>query len=354
MVKLMKNVSQKAGFAPGSIIHVGEQKVEEVKISIIDYDVDKFEEKTIENVEECFPFKDTPSITWINISGIHQTEIIEKIGKHFELHPLLMEDILNTGHRPKMEDFGEYIFVVLKMLYQENEDGEITSEQVSLFFGENYVISFQESEKDIFDLLRDRLQHGKGRIRKMGADYLAYAIIDAIVDNYFKILEDIGEQLENTEEILLDRPNPEVLQTIHSMKNDMLFLRKAIWPFREVISSLERGESYLIKETTIIYLHDVYEHTIQVIDTIEMFRDIISGMLDTYLSSISNKMNEVMKVLTIFASIFIPLTFMAGVYGMNFEFMPELHWRWSYPILWIAMLSVGISLLVFFKRKKWL
>jgi len=354
MVKLMKNVSQKAGFAPGSIIHVGEQKVEEVKISIIDYDADKFEEKESVNIEESFAFKDTPTITWINISGIHQTEIIEKIGKHFQLHPLLMEDILNTGHRPKMEDFGEYIFVVLKMLYQENEDGEITSEQVSLFFGQNYVISFQESEKDIFDILRDRMRHGKGRIRKMGADYLAYAIIDAVVDNYFKILEDIGEQIENTEEILLDRPSPEILQTIHSMKNDMLFLRKAIWPFREVISSLERGESDLIKETTIIYLHDVYEHTIQVIDTIEMFRDIISGMLDTYLSSISNKMNEVMKVLTIFASIFIPLTFMAGVYGMNFEFMPELHWRWSYPILWIAMLSVGIFLLVFFKRKKWL
>lgn len=353
MKRFLKKQSHKAGLPPGTLVHIGEQKVETAKITIIDFNPANFQELVAETVDECFPFKGSPTITWINIDGLHETDVIDKIGRHFGFHPLLLEDILNTGGRPKIEDFGEYIFIVLKMLYQEGEDGELLSEQISLIFGENYVISFQESIGDVFDPIRERIRKYKGRVRKERGDYLAYLIIDAIVDNYFNVLEDIADYIEDTEEVLLEKPNSDTLQTIHGLKNDTLFLRKSIWPLREIINVLERGESPLIQETTRIYFRDIYDHTVQVMDTLDTFRDMISGMLDTYLSSMSNRMNEVMKVLTIFASIFIPLTFMAGIYGMNFEYMPELKWPWGYPVLWVLMLTVGITMVVMFKRKKW-
>ena len=353
MKRFLKKQSEKAGLPAGTLVHIGEKKVETAKITIIDFDRENFRELVAGTVDECFPFKDSPTITWINIDGLHETDVIDKIGRHFGLHPLLLEDILNTGGRPKIEDFGEYVFVVLKMLYQEDNGGEILSEQISLLFGENYVISFQESIGDVFGSIRERIRKGKGRVRKERADYLAYLIIDSIVDNYFNVLEDIADYIEDTEEVLLEKPNSETLQTIHGLKNDALFLRKSIWPLREIINVLERGESPLIQETTRIYFRDIYDHTVQIMDTLDTFRDMIAGMLDTYLSSMSNRMNEVMKVLTIFASIFIPLTFMAGVYGMNFEYMPELQWPWGYPVLWVLMLTVGITMVVMFKRKKW-
>ncbi len=353
MKRFLKKQSEKAGLPAGTLVHIGEKKVETAKITIIDFDRENFRELVAGTVDECFPFKDSPTITWINIDGLHETDVIDKIGRHFGLHPLLLEDILNTGGRPKIEDFGEYVFVVLKMLYQEDNGGEILSEQISLLFGENYVISFQESIGDVFGSIRERIRKGKGRVRKERADYLAYLIIDSIVDNYFNVLEDIADYIEDTEEVLLEKPNSETLQTIHGLKNDALFLRKSIWPLREIINVLERGESPLIQETTRIYFRDIYDHTVQIMDTLDTFRDMIAGMLDTYLSSMSNRMNEVMKVLTIFASIFIPLTFMAGVYGMNFEYMPELKWPWGYPVLWVLMLTVGITMVVMFKRKKW-
>jgi len=354
MQRLIKKRSHKAGLPPGTLVHVGERKAEKVKIRILDYDEAQFEEKEAKTIEESFPFKDKPTVTWINIDGLHEVEIIEKLGSHFGLHPLLLEDILNTDQRPKMEDYGDYIFVVLKMLYSgENKDG-IEAEQVSLILGSNFVISLQEREGDVFDPVRDRIRKSKGRIRKTGSDYLAYALLDAIVDNYFLILENVGEKIEETEEQLATNPNPETLQLIHALKKEMIFLRKSIWPLREMVSGLERCESSLIHESTGAYLRDVYDHTIQIIDTVESYRDMISGMLDIYLSSISNKMNEVMKVLTIFASIFIPLTFVAGIYGMNFEFMPELGWHWGYFALLGFMAFVGVSLVVYFKRKRWL
>jgi magnesium transporter len=354
MPRLIKRRSKKSGLPPGTLVHIGEKKAERVKISIVDYDETQFQEKEAKTVEECFPFKDKPTVTWINIDGLHDVEIIEKIGKHFGLHPLLLEDILNTEQRPKMEDFESYIFIVLKMLYYEEEAHEIEAEQVSLILGSNFVLSFQEREGDVFKVIRDRIRNGKGRIRKAGADYLAYALVDAIVDHYFVILEKLGEKIESIEEELVTNPTPETLQTIHHLKREMIFLRKSVWPLREVISVLERGESTLIQESTGIYLRDLYDHTIQVIDSIETFRDMVSGMLDIYLSSISNKMNEVMKVLTIIATIFIPLTFIAGIYGMNFQYMPELGWRWGYPLVWLVMSAILITMLVYFKRKKWL
>jgi len=354
MKKFTRKRSKKVGLPPGALVHVGEKREEKVRITIIDYDKAQFQEKEAETVEECFPFKDKPTVTWINVDGIHQPEIVKQLGDCFGMHPLVLEDILNTDQRPKMEDFGNYIYTVLKMLYYDEKSDEMIIEQISLVLGSNFVISFQEKMGDVFNPIRERIKSDKGRVRKMGADYLAYALTDAIVDNYFTILEKIGEKVEFLEEELVAKPKPETLQAIHNLKRDLIFLRKSVWPLREVISGLERGESSLIDASTKLYLRDVYDHTIQVIDTVETLRDMVSGMLDIYLSSISNKMNEVMKVLTIIATIFIPLTFIAGIYGMNFAFMPELGLPWSYPLILLVMVGVGILMLIYFRRKKWI
>jgi magnesium transporter len=354
MPKLIKKRSKKAGLPPGTLVHIGEKKAETPKITIMDYDEAHFQEKEIKTIEECFLFKDKPTVTWINIDGLHQVEILEKLGECYGLHPLVLEDILNTDQRPKMEDYGEYLYIVLRMFNYNDKSGEIESEQISLVLGPNFVFSFQEREGDTFNPIRDRVRNSKGRIRKMGADHLAYTLLDSIIDNYFIILEKLGEKIEFLEEEVVTRPRPETLQTIHHLKREMIFLRKGVWPLREVISGLERGESSLIKESTRIYLRDVYDHTIQTIDTIETYRDMVSGMLDIYLSSISNRLNAVMKVLTIIATIFMPLTFLAGIYGMNFKYMPELEWRLGYPVIWVIMVGIGVSMLLYFRKKKWL
>ncbi|MHC4396781.1 MAG: magnesium/cobalt transporter CorA [Planctomycetota bacterium] len=350
----IKRHSRKAGLPPGTLVHVGEKKEEQIRITLIDYNEQNFQERVVEKVEECFPFKGMPTVTWINIDGLHSIETTEKIGKHFELHSLILEDILNTGQRPKCEDYEKCLFMVLKMLTYNNESNYIQSEQVSLVLGQNFVISFQEAVGDVFEQIRDRIRNAKGRIRKMPADYLAYTLIDAIVDNYFLILEKMGEQIESMEEELIAKPSDKTVRKIHALKRELIFLRKSVWPLRELISSLEKTESSLITSSTKPYLRDVYDHTIQVIDTVESFRDMVSGMLDIYLSSISNRMNAVMKVLTIIATIFIPLTFIAGIYGMNFKYMPELDWKWAYPAVWLIMAIVVIVMLIYFKRKKWL
>jgi len=354
MPKLIKKRSKKAGLPPGTLVHIGEKKAETPKITIMDYDEARFQEKEIKTIEECFLFKDKPTVTWINIDGLHEVEILEKLGECYGLHPLVLEDILNTDQRPKMEDYGEYLYIVLRMLNYNDKSSEIESEQISLVLGPNFVFSFQEREGDTFNPIRDRIRNSKGRIRKMGADHLAYTLLDSIIDNYFIILEKLGEKIEFLEEEVITRPTPETLQTVHHLKREMIFLRKGVWPLREVISGLERGESSLIKESTRIYLRDVYDHTIQTIDTIETYRDMVSGMLDIYLSSISNRLNAVMKVLTIIATIFMPLTFLAGIYGMNFKYMPELEWRWGYPAVWFAVVLISVSMLIYFRKKRWL
>ncbi|MBI4691619.1 MAG: magnesium/cobalt transporter CorA [Nitrospirae bacterium] len=355
MQRLTKKRSKKAGLPPGTLVHIGDRKKADVKIAVIDYDESNFYEKEFKSVEECFIFKERPAVTWINIDGIHHIETLEKIGDCYGIHPLILEDILNTDQRPKIEDFGNYVYIVLKMLYLNDKGNDIVSEQVSLILGENFVISFQEGlEGDVFNNIRERLRSGKGKIRKMGADHLAYSLIDSIVDNYFIILEKLGERVEFLEEKLVSNPTTDILQSIHHLKREMIFLRKSVWPLREVISFLEREDCALIDKTTRPYFRDVYDHTIHVIDTIETFRDIISGMLDIYLSSISNRMNAVMKVLTIIATIFMPLTFLAGVYGMNFKYMPELEWQWGYPLALLLMLMIAAVMLLYFKRKKWI
>jgi len=354
MPKRIRKRPKEVGLPPGTLISSREEKAEKVRITIMDYGERELEEKDTETIEECFPCRDKPTVTWININGVHHIDTVEKVGKHFDLHPLTLEDIVDTGQRPKIEDYEDYIFIVLKMLHHNEEEGEIQTEQVSLILGSNFVISFQEREGDVFDPVRERIRRGKGRIRKMGADYLAYALIDTIVDNYFLIPEKLGEKIESMEEELITNPTPQTLQAIHVLRREMISLRKSIWPLREVISVVARGESELIHESTRIYLRDVYDHTIQVIDIVETSRDVLSGMLDIYLSSISNRMNQVMKLLTMVATIFVPLTFIAGVYGMNFKYMPELERHWGYPLVLLVMVAVGISMLGYFRRKKWL
>jgi magnesium transporter len=355
MAKLIKKRSKKFGLPPGTLVHIGEKKVEEPKITIFDYDDRHFEEKEVKSIEECFVFKDKPTITWINVEGIHQVEMVEKLGQCYGFHPLVLEDILNTDQRPKMEIYGDYVYIVLKMMYSGDIKHPIEIEQVSLILGRNFVISFQEGkEGDVFNPVRERIRGDKGLIRKMGSDYLAYSLLDTIVDHYFLILETLGEKVELLEEELMTTPTTKTLHEIQKLKNEMILIRRAVWPLREVTLGMERKESPLIKETTEIYLRDVYDHIVQVMDTVETYREMVSGMLDIYLSTISNRLNSVMKVLTIIATIFMPLTFIAGIYGMNFKYMPELDWRWGYPLIWFVIVLIGILMLVYFKKKKWL
>ncbi|MFH1055795.1 MAG: magnesium/cobalt transporter CorA [Candidatus Altiarchaeota archaeon] len=360
MPSFMRKRSRKAGLPPGTPMHIGEEKTGKVRITVIDYDEGHFKEAVVEKAEDCLIFKDNPTVTWINVDGIHDVDIIERFGKDFNFHPLLVEDIVNTEQRPKMEDFGDYMFLVLKMLTYDEKVKDLKIEQVSLILGRNFVLSFQEDIGDVFDPVRQRIREGKGRHRKNGADYLAYSLIDAIIDNYFIILEKVGEEIELLEEKVVSDPNRKVLREIHRLKRELIFLRKSVWPLREVVNGMEKADSPLIRKPTKIYLRDVYDHTIQVMDTVETFRDMTSGMLDIYLSSISNRLNEVMKVLTVIATIFMPLTFLAGVYGMNFHTdkspwnMPELTWYYGYPMFWGIITIVAIIMLVYFRNKKWL
>ncbi|MGH7206018.1 MAG: magnesium/cobalt transporter CorA [Nitrospiraceae bacterium] len=342
------------GLPPGTLVHIGEKKTDKVRITLIEYDEGRFQEKDLATITDWIPVKNGSTVSWLDVGGIHQLDLIEQIGNKFDLHPLLLEDIVNTDQRPKLEEYGAYLYVVLKMLYVGDKRNQIVAEQVSIVHGPAFVLSFQENGGDVFNSVRDRLKTSKGLIRKLGADYLVYALVDAIVDSYFTILEGLGESVELLEEDLVANPTPRTLHGIHARKRDMLFLRRSVWPLREVISGLERGGSSLIQEPTKIYLRDVYDHTIQIMDTIETFRELVSGMLDIYLSSMSNKMTSVMKVLTIITAIFMPLTFIAGIYGMNFEFMPELRSRWGYPLVLLGMGVIGIAMLLYFKRKKWI
>ena len=354
MVKLLKTRSKKVGQPPGSLIPVGDQQLKPAKVTVIDYDASNLTERTLEDLTECCRYKDSPTVTWINLDSVSDARTVHNVGEHFDLHPLVVEDILNTDQRPRLEDFGQYIYISLKMLRLDPQDKSLLVEQVSLILGNGFVISFQELQGDVFELIRERIRSAKGRIRQMGPDYLVYCLIDAIVDGYFVILERASEQIELLEDELMSDSNPKTLQAIHKLKRESLFLRKAVWPLREVITTFQRTESQLISDKISLYLRDVFDHTIQVIDTTETLRDMLAGMVEIYLSSISNRMNEVMKVLTIIATIFIPLTFIAGVYGMNFQHMPELSRPWAYPLVLGVMLAVALGMLIYFRKKKWL
>ncbi|MBJ6367077.1 magnesium/cobalt transporter CorA [Snuella sedimenti] len=352
--KRNKKYQKKIGQIPGTVIYTGEKSTRELFIEVFNYDNDNYIEKDFSNVEECFDFRQLDTVTWINLNGLNHVNQIEKIGKHFNIHPLVLEDIANISQRPKIDIYDDYLFVVVKMLYYDANEN-IISEQVSLILGENYVLTFQEAEGDVFDSVRGRIRLAQGRIRTQNADYLLYVLMDAVVDHYFSIIEILSDKIEDFEtDIFSGNVRDHLNKDIQDLKREILKVRRAIFPLREVISRIEKHESPLINRKTITYYRDIYDHLIQVVENIDIYREMIWSLMDMYMTSISNKMNEVMKVLTIMASIFIPLTFIAGIYGMNFDYIPELHYKYSYFILWGVMVVLFIAMLLFFKRKKWL
>lgn len=354
MIRLFHRVTRPAAQAPGTVSFAGVQKVDEVAIKVIDYNAETYEERMVDGFADCAPYRDTDTCTWINVHGLHDTALLQGLGDHFGLHGLVLEDVANTHHRPKAEDFGDYLYVVCRMLSLADDGVHLQSEQISLVIGRNFLLSFQERPGDVLEPVRERLRKGRGRIRNGGPGYLGYALLDAVVDHYFYVLEAFGEQIETLEDELLREATMASLHRIHVLKREMVLLRRAVRPLRDVLAELDRDETPLLGEAVKPFLRDVYDHVIQVADAVDSFRDILTGLQDLYLSSVSNRMNEVMKVLTIFASIFVPLTFVAGIYGMNFEFMPELGWRWSYPIFWGAIVILVTLMLNYFRRKKWL
>ena len=352
--KRTEHYKKHVGKAPGTLIYTGKKSDKNLHIECFDYTKDSINESVLTNIEDAKSFKDTESISWINIDGLNSINEIERIGKQYDLHPLVLEDIVNTGQRPKIDEYDDYLFVVLKMLYYDNDEN-IVIEQVSLVLGKNYVLSFQESEGDVFNTVRERIRLGNGRIRGLKSDYLLYALIDAVVDNYFSIIETLGNKIEDLETDLFEGHTKDNINIeVQQLKREILKVRRAIFPLREIINRIEKGEHELIYRRTTTYYRDIYDHLIQVSENIDIYREMIWSLMDMYMTTISNKMNEVMKVLTIISTIFIPLTFLAGIYGMNFEFIPELKYRYGYFVLLGVMLLMFIALLFYFKRKKWL
>ncbi len=343
-----------SNLSPGTVKYTGEKSITKTQLDIIDYSIDHYERFETHNIKDAFNYEDSSHITWINVNGLSNTDDIITLGNHFELHKLIQEDIVTTNQRPKIDEYDNYLFIVFKMLHYD-ESEQLINEHVSMVMGKGYVVMFQEAEGDVFNDLRERLEHGKGRIRGAGADYLMFAILDAVVDNYFTVVEFLSNKLEVLEDKLFDdKEDPNIIEEIQDLKKEILKIRKAVVPLREVVNRLEKMESSLIEERTNKYIRDLYDHIIQVSESVEIYREMIWGLMDMYMTTISNKMNEVMKVLTIMASIFIPLTFLAGIYGMNFSNMPELQYHYGYYYLLGAMALVFIAMIWYFKRKKWL
>lgn len=354
MARFLRNTTSKIGQPPGTLIYTGERNEGKVKVTAFGYGEHALEEKEIDSLEDIIVCQQQYSNIWVNIDGLQDIGLIEQICNHFQVHALTIEDILHPEQRPKVEEGDGYIYVVLKMLQYAGQEHMVNAEQVSLILGNNFVLSFQEKPGDTFESVRNRLRGGKGRIRRSGADYLMYALMDTIVDHYFLVLERVGDLLEDVESVLMTNASKSTLHTLYALKREMLAIRRVVWPLREVIYKLEREEFKMIKKSTHIYLRDIYDHVIQVIDTVETIRDMLASMFDLYQSTLSNRMNAIMKVLTIISTIFIPLTFIAGVYGMNFRYMPELEWQYGYPAVWALMLVMVSGMFIFFKRKGWL
>lgn len=353
MRKRRRKLSFKAGLPPGTVVHIGEERTVPPEYHVLTYNEEGYSEQTPSSIDESSTLVDPSQVTWINVDGIHESPVLTRAGEIFRIHPLALEDIGNTEQRPKAEEYEGQIFVVIKMLTYDEATGTIQSEQVSMVLMPHLLITFQERPGDVFTPVRDRIRNNKGKLRRMGVDYLAYALIDVIVDNYYYILEVLGERLEDLEDEIAENPGKESLSAVQQIKKELIYLRKSIWPLREVAAVLEKRESDLIAKSTVVYLRDVYDHTIELIDTLESLRDISSSLVDIYLSSISNRQNVVMKTLTLIATIFMPLTFIVGVYGMNFKDMPELRLSWGYPAVLGLMAAITIGMLIYFKRNGW-
>lgn len=339
---------------PGTVTYIGRKKLKETKLEVIDYNAESCEHFTSTTPEDAFKFEAEDKISWFNIQGLNNTGEIEKLGKYYDLHPLLLEDIVNTDQRPKIDEYEDYIFLVVKMLYH-NPQGQLINEHLSLVLGKNYVLSFQEAEGDVFAAVRERILQAKGRIRNKSADFLLFSLLDAVIDSYFSMVEVISDKVENLEDLLFS-PHPEdnIIYEIQELKREILRIRRAVFPLREALGRLDKSNSPLLELKTKKYFDDLYDHILQVWDNIEVYREMTWSLMEMYMSTISNKMNEIMKVLTIMASIFIPLTFIAGVYGMNFDYMPELHWKYGYFVLLGIMLLIFLLMLYYFRRKHWL
>lgn len=350
--RITKNTSIKSGLKPGSLVHVGIPLKEGIRITLVRYNEGEYTEEPVTVVDEALaePYE---GVRWIKVEGINDPEAIEGLCDLFDVNPIVQEDILNTNSRPKLDEYEEYIYIVVKNLNFEKETSVLHGEQVSIVLGRDFVISFCESDMHTFEPVFRRIKSHKNLMRKKGCDYLAYALVDSIVDNYFELLENIEDNLDELEDELISRPRQGTLRSIYELKKELILLRKSVWPLREVLSLMQSGDSDFIEKATDMYLRDVYDHVIQVIDTTQLFVDIVTGMLDTYLSSVNNRMSEVMKVLTIFSTIFIPVTFLAGVYGMNFAYMPELNQRWAYPLFWMIVLTIITTMLIVFKKRNW-
>ncbi len=352
----VKGSAQRYGQHPGSLIHVGPQRVEAIRIRFIDYDRKDLEERDVETVDECFPLRGRPTVSWINVDGLHDVALISRLAKEFGLHPLLVEDVVNPNQRAKVDDFGEQLYVVVKMLRWNEEARRVEGDQFSVVLGDGFVLTFQECYGDVLEPVRERIRKKVGRIRKLGSDYLAYALLDAVVDGYFVVLERVGEQIEALEDRIMTirGGQGDLLERIHALRRDVTYLRKLLGPVRELAAELERGGNSRITEEVMPYLRDLSDHAIRVDEHVASYRELVSGLQDVHLVLMSNKMNEIMKVLTIFAAIFIPLTFIAGIYGMNFDYMPETKLAWGYPAALGAMVLTAAGLLFFFRRKGWI
>lgn len=354
MSRLMKRRSAKTGLSPGALVYVGDRKSHGTRIAVIDYDGESVSERDLPDVGECLPFKESRTVTWINVDEIGDPGLVDRFGQVLGFHPLMLEDILNTDQRAKVEDHGEYIYVVLKMLDWDDRRQEIVSEQLSLVLGQHYVITFQERAGDFFDPLRKRIRDGVGRHRRQGADYLAYSLLDIVIDRYFLVLEKLGDRVEAIDDAILGRRSADSLRQIHQLKRDMLFVRKSVWPVKEVVASLRHLDSPLIARQTAPYLRDIQDHIVQVVEGIDTYQNLLSDILATYLTTIGNRTNAVMKVLAVFSAVFMPLTFITGVFGMNFRNMPPLEWEWGFAGTLGIMLLIGVTLAVFFIRKRWI
>lgn len=352
--RLVRRRTTRPGAPPGTLAP-GPPSVDIVRIQVMEYGADDLRERSVEKCSDALPFKDPPTITWVNVEGLHDLELMRDVGERLGLHPLVLEDIVSVGQRPKVEEHSGYLFVVIPMLSFESGTSTVLEEQLSIVLGPHWVFSFQEraGDGDPFDPVRERIRGTGSRIRTQGADYLAYAIVDSVVDHYFLVLETLASKAEQIEMEVFQSPSPHTMRHIHSLKRELLVARRAVWPVRDMVNNLARTESTLVTDPTRLFLRDVHDHMIRIIDTVVVLRDVIGGALDLYLSTISNRTNEVMKTLTMMATIFIPLTFIVGVYGMNFDYMPELTRWWMYPALWIVMLLAALGMLWQFKRRGW-
>lgn len=328
---------------------------EPTEITVFDFDEETFHETSFKDLSECHIYKDKTTFSWINFDGIEDRPSIEKLGEIFKIHPLVVDDILTTGQRPKFEEFPDLVFISLQMLIYHEKNGTVDSEQVSIVMGDRFILSFQENiAGDVFDPIRKRIRLGKSKIRNGGIDFVLYSLIHAVIDHYFDILEKVGDKIEDLEDKVMEDASIWNLKLIYQLKRDIIKLRKSVWPLRELLNQITRSESELFQDKNTIYFRDLYDHTIEIIDSIEVNRDILTSMLDIHLSSMSYKMNNVMKVLTIISTIFIPLTFITSIYGMNFEFMPELKWKYGYAFVWGIMLFAIFWMFYYFRKKKWM